>query len=49
VTVKSYAAPYVSTDAGALAGAIVLRPCAAVDRLPPIKGEPSPIADRALE
>ena len=49
VTVKTYSAPYVSSDAGALAGAIVLRPCAAVDRLPPIKGEPSPIADRALE
>ena len=49
VTVKSYAAPYVSTDAGALAGAIVLRPSAAVDRLPPIKGEPSTIADRAQE
>ena len=49
VTVKSYAAPYVSSDAGALAGAVVLRPSAAVDRLPPIKGEPSPIADRALE
>jgi dimethylargininase len=49
VTVKSYAAPYVSSDAGALAGALVLRPSAAVDRLPPIKGEPSPIADRAQE
>ena len=49
MTVKSYAAPYVPTDAGALAGAIVLRPSAAVDRLPPIKGEPSPIADRARE
>jgi dimethylargininase len=49
VTVKSYAAPYVSSDAGALAGAVVLRPSAAVDRLPPIKGEPSPIADRAQE
>jgi dimethylargininase len=49
VTVNSYASPYVSTDAGALAGAVVLRPSAAVDRLPPIKGEPSPIADRAEE
>ncbi|HTD37982.1 MAG TPA: hypothetical protein VK669_10740 [Candidatus Limnocylindrales bacterium] len=49
MTVKSYAAPYVSSDAGALAGALVLRPSAAVDRLPPIKGEPSPIADRAIE
>jgi dimethylargininase len=49
VIVKLYAAPYVTSDAGALAGAVVLRPSAAVDRLPPIKGEPSPIADRALE
>jgi dimethylargininase len=49
VIVKSYASPYVSSDAGALTGAIVLRPSAAVDRLPPIKGEPSPIADRAIE
>ena len=49
VTVKPYTSPYVSTDAGVLAAAVVLRPSAAVDRLPPIKGEPSPIADRALE
>ena len=49
MTVNSYASPYVSTDAGALAGAFVLRPSAAVDQLPPIKGEPSPIADRAME
>jgi dimethylargininase len=49
VPVKSFVAPYVSSDAGTLASAIVLRPSAAVDRLPPIKGEPSPIADRALE
>jgi len=49
VTVKPYAAPYVSSDAGVLAGAVVLRPSAAVDTLPPIPGEPSPIADRAVE
>jgi dimethylargininase len=49
VPVKSLAAPYVSSDAAALASAIVLRPSVAVDRLPPIKGEPSPIADRAVE
>jgi N-dimethylarginine dimethylaminohydrolase len=49
VIVKSYAAPYVSSDAGALAGAVVLRPSTAVDRLPPNAGEPSPIADRAEE
>ncbi len=49
VTAKPYTSPYVSSDAGALAAALVLRPSAAVDRLPPIKGEPSPIADRAVE
>jgi N-dimethylarginine dimethylaminohydrolase len=49
VFVKSYAAPYVSSDAGALASALVLRPSAAVDQLPPVSGEPSPIADRAQE
>lgn len=46
---NSYARPYVVSDAGTLAGALVLRPSAAVDQLPPIKGEPSPIADRAQE
>jgi dimethylargininase len=49
VTVKSYTTPYVSSDAGVLTAALVLRPSAAVDRLAPIKGEPSPIADRARE
>ena len=49
MTVKSYARPYVSADAGALECAIVLQPGAAVDRLPPIKGEASPIAERAKE
>jgi dimethylargininase len=49
VTVKTYASPYAASDAGTLSAAIVLAPSAAVDRLPPIKGEPSPIADRALE
>jgi dimethylargininase len=47
-SMKTYAAPYVSHDAGALAGAVVLRPGTAVDRLVPLHGEPSPIADRAL-
>jgi dimethylargininase len=46
---KSYAAPYVRSDAGALAGAVVCAPSASVDRLLPRKSEPSPIADRALE
>ena len=49
VTVKSYAAPFVSSDAGTLVAALVLRPSAAVDRLPPVHGEPSPIADRARD
>jgi dimethylargininase len=49
VTVKTYASPFVASDAGTLAAALVLRPSAAVDQLPPIKGEPSPIADRAQE
>ena len=47
--VKPYAAPYSSSDAGALTGAVVLRPSTAVDRLPPLKAEPSPIAERARE
>jgi dimethylargininase len=49
VTVKTYASPFVASDAGTLAAALVLRPSSAVDQLPPIKGEPSPIADRAAE
>jgi dimethylargininase len=47
--VKPFASPYVTTDAGALAGAVVLRPATAVDRLSPLKAEPAPIADRAQE
>ncbi len=49
MTVKPFASPYVTTDAGTLAGAVVLRPATAVDRLPPLKAEPSPIADRAQD
>ena len=49
VTVNALTSPFVATDAGTLSAALVLRPSAAVDRLPPIKGEPSPIADRAAE
>ncbi|GAC1420944.1 MAG: hypothetical protein NVSMB5_13790 [Candidatus Velthaea sp.] len=49
VTTKPFEPPYVQHDAGALAGAVVLRPTAAVDRLVPLKGEPSPIAERAIE
>jgi dimethylargininase len=46
---KSFAPPYVGSDAGALAAAIVCAPSAAIDRLPPLASEPSPIASRALE
>jgi dimethylargininase len=46
---KSSAPPYVRSDAGALAGAVVCAPSASIERLPPLKSEPSPIADRALE
>jgi dimethylargininase len=49
VIVKTYAAPFCSSDAGALVGAVVLRPSTAVDRLPPLQAEPSPIAERAKE
>ncbi|HEY4438990.1 MAG TPA: hypothetical protein VGN14_00970 [Candidatus Elarobacter sp.] len=49
MTVKQLAAPYVASDVGALTDAVVLRPSTAVDRLPPIKGEPSPIAVRAID
>jgi dimethylargininase len=47
--IKSYEPPYVRSDAGALAGAIVCPPSAAIDRLHPDKSEPSPIAERARE
>jgi len=50
VTTKpTYDAPYLRTDAGTLAGALVVRPSASVAQLPPIHGESSPIAERALE
>jgi dimethylargininase len=46
---KSYDRPYVRSDAGALAGAVVCTPSPSVERLVPLKSEPSPIADRALD
>lgn len=49
MTVNPSAVPYVSSDAGVLTSVLVMRPSDAVDRLPPIKGEPSPIASRARE
>lgn len=45
---KSSEPPYVASGAGALAGAVVCRPAASVERLTPLKSEPYPIADRAL-
>jgi dimethylargininase len=49
VTSKHSEAPFVNYDAGVLAGAVVLRPSTSVDRLVPIQGEPSPIAERAIQ
>lgn len=49
VTPKLFEAPFVTHDAGVLAGAVVLRPSTVVDRLVPIQGEPSPIGERAIE
>jgi len=50
VTTKpTYDSPYMRTDAGTLAGALVVRPSASVAHLAPIQGESSPIAERALE
>ena len=49
VMAKSSEPPYVRSDAGALAGAVVCAPSPSIERLVPLKSEPSPIADRALE
>jgi dimethylargininase len=49
VMTKSSEPPYVRSDAGALAGAVVCAPSRSIERLVPLKSEPSPIADRALE
>jgi dimethylargininase len=49
VMTKSSEPPFVRSDAGALAGAVVCAPSTSVERLHPLKSEPSPIADRALE
>jgi dimethylargininase len=46
---KSSEPPFVRSDAGALAGAVVCAPSPSIERLHPLKSEPSPIADRALE
>jgi dimethylargininase len=49
VMTKPLEPPFLSHDAGALAGAVVLRPSESVDRLTPVHGEPSPIGERAIE
>jgi N-dimethylarginine dimethylaminohydrolase len=49
VMTKPYDRPYVHSDAGTLAGAVVMTPTTAVDRLAPLQGEPWPIGDRAIE
>ena len=46
---KSSEPPYVRSDAGALAGAIVCAPSPSIEQLAPLKSEPSPIAARAVE
>jgi len=48
VMTKSSEPPYVRSDAGALAGAVVCAPSASIEQLVPLNSEPSPIADRAL-
>ena len=48
VTSNPSQAPFISHDAGVLAGAVVLRPSTSVDRLVPIQCEPSPIGERAI-
>ena len=49
VTSKTSEAPFVRSDSGALARAIVCAPSPRIADLVPLKSEPSPIADRALE
>ena len=46
---KSFEPPFVRSDAGVLAGAIVCAPSPSIDQLAPRTSEPSPIADRALD
>jgi dimethylargininase len=49
VTAESYSAPFVRSDVRKLTGALMIAPTSAVERLVPLYGESSPIADRALE
>jgi dimethylargininase len=49
VMTKSIERPYVVSDAGTLASAIVRPPTLAVAHLSPLQAEPAPIAERAIE
>jgi dimethylargininase len=49
VATPAYNPPYIPHDAAVLNGALALRPSPSVENLLPVKGEPSPIAERALE
>lgn len=48
-TESGYAAPLIKSDIRKLAGGLMIAPTASVERLAPIYGEPSPIAERASE
>jgi N-dimethylarginine dimethylaminohydrolase len=50
VTAESgYTAPFIRSDIRKLVGVLMVAPAASVDRLTPIYGESSPIAERAIE
>jgi dimethylargininase len=49
VPTPTYNPPYILHDAAILTGALMVRPSRSVERLLPVKGEPSPIAERAFE
>ncbi len=49
VKAVTFASPYVRSDAGSLAGVLMLNPSARFDRLVPLKAEPSPIGERVRE
>jgi N-dimethylarginine dimethylaminohydrolase len=48
-TESGYTAPFIKSDIRKLTGGLMIAPTASVDRLVPIYGESSPIAERALE
>lgn len=48
-TESTYSAPFIKSDVRKLAGVLMIAPTVSVDRLVPIYGESSPIAERALE